>query len=112
MLATRVFFVLLILLNAGVNGFALAHYHGGYVAHETMVTVALVFNLLMLPLAVFAAYRMGGMTEEIYREKAEQEVARAGEVARQQSAAAREAAPAAKAAGSGPTAPAKGEGGH
>jgi len=100
MLPTRIFFLLLVLLNLALNGFALSQVHGGFVVHDAIVTVALVFNLLMLPLAVFAAYRMGGITEEIFREKAAREIAAAGEVARRQSEAARDAQPAGT-AGSG-----------
>ena len=89
MLPTRVFFILLVLVNTVINGLALAADVGAWVSDRPVIAAALAFNLLVLPVAVFAAYRMGGMTEEIYRERAEQEVARAGTAASRQAEAAR-----------------------
>jgi hypothetical protein len=49
-------------------------------------------NLVTLPVAVCAAYRMGGLTGEIYREEMAEAVTRAGHTASRHSAAARQEA--------------------
>jgi hypothetical protein len=75
---TRIFYLALIVLNVALNGFALAAVAGGGDAlKEPVVAGALAFNVMVLPVAVFAEYRMVGMTEEVYREQVAEETARA-----------------------------------
>ncbi len=66
MRTTRAVYLLLAMMNGGVNGWALYKLDGGGAAVDGVVPAALVFNLIFLPVAVFAAYRMGGMAEEEY----------------------------------------------
>ena len=67
MLTTRVLFLVAVVCNLSINGLALLHNANTYVTWSDLVPVALVFNLVVWPVAVFATYRMGGMTEEMYR---------------------------------------------
>lgn len=69
MLMTRFVYIVLFLVNLAINGLALLHITGVYATDDQIVPAALLFNLLFWPIATFAAYRSGGMTEEIYRRK-------------------------------------------
>lgn len=69
MLTTRFMYIILFLINVVINGLALLHLAEVYASVDQIVPAALLFNLLFWPVAMFAAYRMGGMTEEIYRRK-------------------------------------------
>lgn len=89
---TRIFFLMLVLASTTLNGLALAALYGGEASPGLIVEAALFFNLVTLPVAVFAAYRMGGMAGEIYREQTAEAVARAGHTASRHSAARQEAA--------------------
>ncbi|MGI9408808.1 MAG: hypothetical protein ACR2OV_01955, partial [Hyphomicrobiaceae bacterium] len=70
MRTTRVMFLVAVVCNLSINGLALLHSTNTYVTWSDLVPVALVFNLVVWPVAIFAAYRMGGMTEEMYRSTA------------------------------------------
>ena len=67
MLTTRAVFLVAVVCNLSINGLALLHSTNTFVTWNDLVPIVLVFNLVVWPVAIFAAYRMGGMTEEMYR---------------------------------------------
>ena len=66
---TRITYLALFFVNLAINGLALAHVTGRWLTDDHIVPAALVLNMVLWPVVIFAAYRAGGMTEEIYRSK-------------------------------------------
>ena len=69
MLPTRIVYLVVSIFNLAMNGLALLHTTNIYSTSGDIVPVALLFNIIFWPVALFGAYRMGGMTQEIYRSK-------------------------------------------
>lgn len=67
---TRLVYWGTIAVNTALNGLALAHLLGATAIFPGVVTAALMFNIVLLPVAVVAAYRTGEIAEEAYRRNA------------------------------------------
>lgn len=64
---TRLVYWVMIVINTALNGLALAHLLGATEIFPGIVPAALIFNIVLLPVAVATAYRTGEIAEEAYR---------------------------------------------
>ena len=67
MQTTRVTYLAIVGINTTLNGFALSEIAGYIPSTDWVISAALLFNLIFIPIAVPWAYRLGEMAEEEYR---------------------------------------------
>lgn len=66
MLTTRVVYLVIIIVNMVINGLGLVQHLGYANIYDGMLPAALVFNLVAMPVLLFAWYRIGELAEEDY----------------------------------------------
>jgi hypothetical protein len=78
MRVTRLVYLLIATANVALNVLALLDHFGNYRISSGIVPAALFFNLLIVPVGIYAAYRLGEIAEEHFRrdETVRAEVAR------------------------------------
>lgn len=78
MRVTRLVYLLIAAANLALNVLALLDHFGHFRLASGIVPAALFFNLLVLPVGIYAAYRLGEIAEEYFRldETVRAEVAR------------------------------------
>ena len=67
MRVTRVVFGIVVLANVGLNGLALAKRTWNFEFLPDILTQTLIFNLILLPIGLYSAYRLGEIAEEQYQ---------------------------------------------
>jgi hypothetical protein len=69
MQTTRVIYLTVLGFNTALNGWAILQVAGIIRGIDGMVSAALLFNLVLIPVLIPWAYRIGEMAEEEYRRK-------------------------------------------
>lgn len=67
MRVTRLVYLLIAAANVALNVLALLEHFGHYRLASGIVPAALIFNLLIVPVGIYAAYRLGEIAEEHFR---------------------------------------------
>ena len=70
MRVTRIVYWSIIVINLAVNVVSLLAVQNVLSGFSSIVPGVLLFNIIVLPIAIFGAYRIGGMAEEEYRKYA------------------------------------------
>jgi len=81
MLTTRAVYLIVILTIWLANGWALLE-HAGFIARaKAVLPGTLILNMIVTPVAIWAAYKSGEAAEEMYRQKEQARIAAAGAAA-------------------------------
>ncbi len=76
MLATRFTYLTLVAFTLVLNGWSLLYHMGAVSIGSGILQSTLIFNVIIVPLCVWGAYRVGQISEEEYRVKEREAAAR------------------------------------